>query len=159
MLNDPMRTPSPIKIRAYKQAPWREQTRLLAIGLALVFGLMAMLGLFVFTGAQAAEAGLRVQSLIRERDRRLRMLEAQEAELSQKQSEEWMRDRALELGFEPASDAEIEYLPVEAMPAEDPIPPSPTSLLYTGAGVALSPAFRETLLEWLLRTLWKLGGA
>ena len=94
MPNDPIRKPSPTKIRAYKQAPWREQTRLLAIGLASVFGLMATLALFIFTGAQAAEAGLRVQSLIRERDGRLRQLEAQEAELSQKQSEEWMRARA-----------------------------------------------------------------
>ena len=79
MQNEPIRKPSSNKIRAYKLAPWREQTRLLAIGLASVFGLMAMLALFIFTGAQAAEAGLRVQSLIRERDRQLRRLEAQQA--------------------------------------------------------------------------------
>jgi hypothetical protein len=159
MIADPLRTPSPVKVRAYKQAPWREQTRMLAIGLASVFGLMAMLGLFVFTGAQAAEAGLRVQSLIRERDRRLRMLEAQEAELSQQQSEDWMRQRAEQLGFVPAEAADIDYLPVGEVPAEDPVPPSPTSLLYTNAKVAISPAFRETLLEWLLRTILGTEGA
>jgi hypothetical protein len=112
MQNDPVRTVSPTKIRAYKQAPWREQTRLLAIGLASVFGLMAMVGLFVFTGAQAAEAGLRVQSLIRERDGWLRQLEAQEAELSRKQSEDWMRNRAAELGFVPAQPGDLDFIVV-----------------------------------------------
>jgi hypothetical protein len=156
--NDPSRNVSLHRIRAYKQAPWREQTRLLAIGLAAVFGLMTMLGLFIFTGAQAAEAGLRVQSLIRERDRWLRELEAQESDLSARQSEGWMRRRALELGFVPATEADIDYLVVgEALPA-DPIPSSPTSLLYTEKGVALSPAYQETLLEWLLRAIQPKGG-
>ena len=117
------------KIRAYKQAPWREQTRLLAIGLASVFGLVAMLALFIFTGAQAAEAGLRVQSLIRERDRRLRQLEAQEAELSETQSVEWITTRALELGFTAAGSADIDYLRWSGNPRGrcDPGPARPAS--------------------------------
>jgi hypothetical protein len=159
MMNDPIRTVAPNKIRAYKQAPWREQTRLLAIGLASVFGLMMMLGLFIFTGAQAAEAGLRVQSLIRERDRWLRELEEQEGQLSAMQSEEWMRQRALALGFVPATAADLDYLVVAENPPADPIPASPTSLLYTEKGVALSPAFSETLLEWILRTIQPKRGA
>ncbi len=157
MQSDPVRTVSPTKIRAYKQAPWREQTRLLAIGLAMVFGLMAMLGLFIFTGAQAAEAGLRVQSLIRERDRWLRQLEAQEADLTRKQSESWMRNRATELGFVPATPQDLDFLVVSEVPAEEPFPPSPTSHLYTEQGVALSPAYRETLLEWILRAILPAG--
>ncbi|MBN2086068.1 MAG: hypothetical protein JW748_12685 [Anaerolineales bacterium] len=159
MQNEPIRKPSPTKIRAYKQAPWREQTRLLAIGLASVFGLMAMLALFIFTGAQAAEAGLRVQSLIRERDRQLRRLEAQEAELAQKQNEEWMRTRAAELGFKPAEAGDIDYLVVADLPATVTIRSSPTSLLYIEQDVALSPAYRETLLEWVLRAILREGGA
>jgi hypothetical protein len=151
---DPVRKLSPNRVRAYKQAPWREQTRLLAIGLASVFGLMAMLGLFIFTGAQAAEAGLRVQSLIRERDWWLRELEAQESELASLQSEEWMRSRAAELGFVPAGEADLEYLVV----AEVPAPPSPTSYLYAEDTVAISPAYRETLLEWILRSIQAMDG-
>jgi hypothetical protein len=150
MQNDPVRKMSPNKIRAYKQAPWREQTRLLAIGLAAIFGLMAMLGLFIFTGAQAAEAGLRVQSLIRERDRLLRRLESQETELTQKQSEDWMRKRAGELGFVPAGPKDLDFLAVPDEAPEAPVSISPTSFLYTDQGIALAPAYRQTLLEWLL---------
>jgi len=148
--NEPTRKLSPNKIRAYKQAPWREQTRLLAIGLASIFGLMAMLGLFIFTGAQAAEAGLRVQSLIRERDRLLRHLESQETDLTQKQSEEWMRKRAAELGFIPAGPQDLAFLSVPNEVPEAPVSVSPTSFLYTDEQVSLAPGYRETLLEWLL---------
>ena len=153
MPGHPGRKVPPKKVRAYKQAPWREQTRLLAVGLAAVFGLMAMLGLFIFTGAQAAEAGLRVQSLISERDWWLRRLEAQETELSSLQNEEWMRTRAAELGFVPAGPEDLDFLIVAETPAEDPVPSSPTSYLYSEQGVALSPAYRETLLEWILRAV------
>jgi hypothetical protein len=157
MQNDPVRPVLQKKVRAYKQAPWREQTRLLAFGLASVFGLMAMLGLFVFTGAQAAEAGLRVQSLISERDWWLRRLEAQASELSRKQTENWMRKRSAELGFVPADPQDLDFLVVSEVPAEEPIPPSPTSHLYSEQGVALSPAYRETLLEWILRAILPAG--
>jgi hypothetical protein len=159
MQTDPIRKLSPVKVRAYKQAPWREQTRLLAIGLAMVFGLVAMLGLFIFTGAQAAEAGLRVQSLIDERDQWLRTLEAQETELSQLQSEEWMSQRAAELGFVPAAPEDLDYLVVSETPGDESIPASPTSFLYVQEGVALSPAYRETLLEWILRAIQPADGS
>ena len=149
---------SPNKIRAYKQAPWREQTRLLAIGLAAIFGLMAMLGLFIFTGAQAAEAGLRVQSLIRERDRLLRRLESKELELTQKQSEDWMRKRAEELGFVPAGPEDLDFLSVPEEPPQTPVSVSPTSFLYTSQEIAVAPAYRETLLEWVLGLIRPKGG-
>jgi hypothetical protein len=154
---DPLRKLSPTKIRAYKQAPWREQTRLLAIGLAAIFGLMAMLGLFIFTGAQAAEAGLRVQSLIRERDRLMRQLESQESDLTQQQSEEWMRKRAAELGFVPAGPKDLDYLSVPNEAPTEPVSVSPTSFLYSNATISLAPAYRETLLEWLLGILQPKG--
>jgi hypothetical protein len=156
--NDPIQKLSPNKIRAYKQAPWREQTRLLAIGLAAIFGLMAMLGLFIFTGAQAAEAGLQVQSLIRERDRLLRRVESQELDLTQKQSEDWMRKRAKELGFVPADPNDLDYLSVPEAPPQAPVSVSPTSFLYTDQEIAMAPAFRETLLEWVLRFIRPKGG-
>jgi hypothetical protein len=155
---DPIRKPSPKKIRAFKQAPWREQLRLLASGLAAIFGLMAMLGLFIFTGAQSAEAGLRVQSLIRERDHLLRQLESQETELAGKQSEVWMRQRAEELGFAPVDPKDIVYLAVPSVPETESVYVSPTSFLFGGEKITIAPAYRETLLEWIIRTFIPGGG-
>jgi hypothetical protein len=155
---DPRKKTSQKKIQAYRQAPWRIQTRLLSIGLASVFGIMAMLGLFIFTGAQAAEAGLRVQSLIHDRDALLRRLETQGGELARKQSEEWMRERALALGFVSATAGDIEFLPLPALPSGEPEYVSPTSFLYAEQPVSLSPAYKETLLEWVLQLIRPAGG-
>jgi hypothetical protein len=153
MQRDPLRKPQQKKVRAYRVAPWRAQTRLLSIGLSAVLGLIAVLGLFIFTGAQAAEAGLRVQSLIRERDDLLRRLELQGGELARRQSEEIMQRRAEELGFVPATAAELEFLPMPSMPAKEPDFISPTSFLYTEQPVSISPAYKETLLEWILNVI------
>ena len=153
MQRDPGRKTQQKKVRAYRVAPWRAQTRLLSIGLSAVFGLMAMLGLFIFTGAQAAEAGLRVQSLIRNRDDLLRRLELQGGVLARRQSDEWMRRRAEELGFSPATAADLEFLPMPSLPAKEPDFVSPTSFLYTEQPVSISPAFKQTLLEWVLNLI------
>jgi hypothetical protein len=150
---DPRKKAPRKKIQAYRLAPWRMQTRLLSIGLASVFGIMAMLGLFIFTGAQAAEAGLRVQSLIQDRDAFLRRLEAQGGELARKQSEESMRQRALELGFVPATPGDMEFLPLPPLASGESEYVSPTSFLYAEPPVSLSPAYRETLLEWILQVI------
>lgn len=153
MPNAPAKKHAQKKIRAYRQAPWRAQTRLLSIGLSAVFGLMAMLALFIFTGAQAAEAGLRVQSLIHDRDDLLRRLEMQGGGLARRQSEEWMWERAAALGFVPATTADLEFLPLPALPAAEPVFVSPTSFLYAEPPVSLSPAYKQTLLEWVLQLI------
>jgi hypothetical protein len=70
-----------------------------------------------------------------------------------------MQTRALELGFTPAGSADIDYLAVAEIPAGDAIPPSPTSLLYIEEDVAISPAYRETLLEWILKVILHKDGA
>ena len=69
-----------------------------------------------------------------------------------------MRKRAKELGFVPATPQDLDFLTVAEVPASEPISPSPTSFLYTGQGVSLSPAYRETLLEWILRSIRPTGG-
>jgi hypothetical protein len=157
MQTQPIRTASPNKVRAYRQAPWRVQTRLLAIGLASVFGVMALLSLFIFAGAQAAEAGLRVQYMIRARDALLRKMESQEGQLARLQSEAHLYQRAVELGYEPATISALDFVDIQAQPAADPEIISPTAVLFTEEPVSLPPAYRETLLEGLLNLIRSAG--
>jgi hypothetical protein len=165
MQTQPIRTASPKKARAYRQAPWRVQTRLLAIGLASIFGLMALLSLFIFAGAQAAEAGLRVQYMIRERDALLRKMESQEGKLARLQSEAYLYKRALELGYAPATKLgfpppavnDIDFLNIPAQPVPDLDVVSPTAVLFTEEPVTMPPAYRETLFESLLNLIQSAG--
>ncbi len=141
------------RVRAYKEAPWRVQTRALAIGLVVVLGIAATLSLFIFTGAQAAEAGLQVQRLIGDRDILLRQIEAQQVELARLDSVQWYFTKATDLGFEAVDPREMTYIQVPASLEPTPSYLGPSRILYVDEGVSLAPAYRETLLEWILRAL------
>jgi hypothetical protein len=144
---------SGVRARAYKEAPWRVQTRALAMGLVAVLGLAATLSLFIFTGAQAAEAGLQVQRLIGERDTLLRQIEAQQVNLARLNSVSWYYEKAADLGFEPTDPREMTFLQVPASTEPTPSYLGPSRILYVDEGVSLAPAYRETLLEWVVRAL------
>jgi hypothetical protein len=157
MQNPTIRMPAQSRVRAYRQAPWRVQTRLLTIGLAAIFGLMAMLSLFIFAGAQAAEAGLRVQTMIRQRDALLRTIEAQQGELARLHSETQLMKRALGLGFQPAGIGDLDFMDIPAAPVSEMEVVSPTAVLFTEQPMALPPAYKETLLESLLNLIQSAG--
>ncbi len=142
-----------VRIRAYKEAPWRVQTRALAIGLVAVLGTAATLSLFIFTGAQAAEAGLQVQRLLGDRDTLLRRIEAQQVELAQLDSVQWYLEKAADLGFEAVDPRQMTYIQVPALLEPTPSYLGPSRILYVDQGVSLAPAYRETLLEWVVRAL------
>ena len=141
------------RARAYRQAPWRIQTRLLAMGLAVILALAATLSLFIFTGAQAAEAGLRVQTLLSERDSLLRKIDSQQADLAGLQSQSWMSSRAKDLGFAPVSPNAMGYVEVPPEAQATPQYFGPSGTLYVEPSLAVSPAYRQTLLEWLIQQM------
>jgi hypothetical protein len=68
-----------------------------------------------------------------------------------------MRKRAAELGFVPAGPKDLDYLSVPNEAPTEPVSVSPTSFLYSNATISLAPAYRETLLEWLLGILQPKG--
>jgi hypothetical protein len=127
------------------------------MGLAVVFTLAATLSLFIFTGAQAAEAGLEVQTLLTERDDLLRQINSQQAELASRQSESWLTGRAKELGFEPVSPQGMGFIKVPPAPVSTPVYIGPAGTLYVEPGPALSPAYQQTLLDWLVTQLGQAG--
>lgn len=103
-------------LRAFRQAPWRQQMQVIA---ALSVGLMILLvvgGLYLAVASRAANAGRDLQrleaakaSLLIENDR----LRAQLAEL---RTMNRMAARALELGFVPAGPDRVEYVAVPNYP-------------------------------------------
>jgi hypothetical protein len=135
-------------LRAFRQAPWRQQTQLLA---GLFIGLLVLLvvgGLYLAVASRAGNAGRDLQNfeahkaeLIRENDR-LR------AELAQLRTLTRLASRALELGFVPAEPDQVHYLKVPSLPAAAPQP-----------AVAAAPVAETTAspIDWLseaLRRLW-----
>ena len=110
-------------------------------------------GLYLGVNARLARAGralLDLQSERAELQRQIEDLKATWAELTMPHK---MLARARELGFEPARMQDIEYVVVEGYhppaPFIAPRPPSSTSLREG----SLSPAYTETLGDWLARLI------
>ncbi len=120
--------------------------------------LLVVGGMYLAVNAKVAAAGRDVLTL---EDRRLELqrenaeLGAQLAKLS---APDRMIERAQALGFRPAGPGEIEYLIVDGYqpPPEFSAPSPPAST--RAADSSLSPAYTETLGEWVSRWLGRQEG-
>lgn len=113
-------------------------------------------GIYLAVNAKVANAGREVLSL----ERRIGELERENAErvtrLAEMTTPARLMERALSLGFRPAEPTEVEYLVMEGY-AGPPAFMAPVPAASTDESAAsLSPAYTETLGDWLTR--WLDGG-
>jgi hypothetical protein len=112
------------------------------------FGIGAM---YLAVSAKAASAGREVLTLERRREDLLQINAELTAAWSAQTSPERMMALASELGFRPAGPQDVEYLTVEGYQSQAPfVAPRPPAAGDIGE-TTLSPAYTETLGEWLGR--------
>jgi hypothetical protein len=119
----------------------------------LVVALVVAAGLYLAVNAKVANAGRSLLTLEARRDD----LERENAELmtffAQITSPDRLRERAVSLGFRPANPGEIDFFPAPGtQPDPDFLAPQPPSSLNDHP-TGLSPAFTETLGDWLARLI------
>ncbi len=141
--------------QAVKQGSWHAQVRITSRTILPVIALFLIGGLYLAVNARVAREGRRVlelQSQMDELERQTSELRSNLAELTMPKR---MLEQALEMGFRPAEMGDILYVVVpDYQPAEAFVAPKPaTSLTNREAG--LSPAYTETLGEWMSRWLRK----
>lgn len=142
--------------QASRQAPWRLQIRSTGKTALWLVGLLVLGGIYLAVNVKLARAGRELLVL----ESRKEELQRANAELSaawaQGSSPDLMLERAAYLGFRPARPDEVIYIEVEGYSRETPFdPPRPPSSGVGGESM-LSPAYTETLGEWLAR--WLNGG-
>jgi hypothetical protein len=119
----------------------------------LVVALVVAAGLYLAVNAKVANAGRTLLTLEARRDD----LERENAELmtffAQITSPDRLLERAVSLGFRAANPGEIDFFPEPGVRPDPaflaPQPPSSQNEHQTG----LSPAFTETLGDWLARVI------
>lgn len=139
-------------LRAFRQAPWRQQTQVMA---ALSVGLMILLvvgGLYLAVASRAANAGRDLQRLEAAKANLLIENDRLRAQLAELRTMNRMAARALELGFIPAGPEQVEYVAVPNYPHQSSLaveaPDSEaTPIAQTGAEG-----------DWLQRTFGALFG-
>lgn len=137
-------------LRAFRQAPWRQQTQLLA---GLFIGLLVLLvvgGLYLAVASRAGNAGRDLQNLEVRRAELQRENDRLRAELANLRSLTRLANRALELGFAPAAPDQVHYLKVASLPAALPAPLAATP--------APAPAAAASPIDWLSAALSRLWG-
>lgn len=139
--------------QAIKQGSWRTQVRITSRTILPVIALFLIAGLYLAVNARVAREGrkvLELQSQMDELDRQTAELRSNLAELT---TPSRMLEQALEMGFRPAEMSDMLYVVVPGyQPIEPFVAPEPPSSLSAREG-GLSPAYTETLGEWMSRWL------
>lgn len=133
--------------QALRQAPWRTQTQITSLILALLVILVVIGALYLAQASRTAAAGRRLQEL----EVQKRTLDEQNSELRAEiaalQSVPRMVSEAQRAGYRPATSADVEYLPI---PGEPP-PEATEAPLPTTHDIV--PQYDETLGSWLSKQL------
>lgn len=135
-------------MHAYKVAPWRIQRQWIGSALLAVVVLTMIATLYLDVTSQAAIAGREIQDLnisISESQQTSADLQTQLAALT---SSSVMQRRALDLGFRPMKQIEVEYLVVPGYAAPEPDILSSASLPQLSV-LSILPEYNESLLDWV----------
>lgn len=115
-------------------------------------------GLYLAVNAKLARAGREVLSLESRQSDLERVTSELTTDLAEMTSPSVMGEKAAGLGFKPAGAGDVLYLPVDGyVPPPAFIAPRPPASDDRGQTM-LSPAYTETLGEWLSRWLGGWGG-
>jgi hypothetical protein len=124
--------------RAFKQAPWRVQTQVIATLAALAVVIIALGGKYLAEASRAATAGRDVQFLQEQKATLNFAIDRQEADLAAAKSLTRLEARARELGYLPALPEQMEFLAVNGYPGSQPV-------AATQANEEVVPDYDETL--------------
>ncbi len=145
-------------VQAYKQAPWRIQTQWGVLFLiATILGASA-LWVMVSVSVQAADAGLKVQSLEYDRETATRKIASLRTEFAILTSKARMEQRASEMGFEPVKPEDITYMVSPSYTGRQSViqaaPPGarPEKPL-------IKPVYTQSLWDWLMQNMTEISGS
>jgi len=146
------------RTQAFRQAPWRILRQSAGSTLLGLVALLLVAGMYLAVSARLAAAGRVLLDLEDRRAELIRETTRLGAQLADLTSPERMVERAASMGFRPAHPKDTEYIVIEGYvePEGFRAPPPIGSPVQPSGG--LSPAYTETLAEWVIRVVAQLRG-
>jgi hypothetical protein len=144
--------------QAYSQAPWRHQLQVIVSFLLFLVIAALIAGVYLSVSAQTVAVGHEIQEMRRIIERLERGNADLESSLAHLTSRTVMEVRARELGFRPVQQKEIVYLEVPGYITRGEVMLAPPPGLVIINEVTLSPAFTESLVDWLVENVWTPNG-
>lgn len=139
--------------QAHKQAPWRLQIRSMGGTALSIVCLLIIGGVYLAVNAKLARAGREVLVLEKQKTTLTQDTSLLMAELAAQTAPDRMLALATGLGFRPARIDEVEFLAVSGYQPEEPFQAPRPLATHLDYHAALSPAYSETLGEWIVRLL------
>jgi len=147
------------RTHASRQASWRLQVRWTGKTMLVVIIVLVVSGIYLAVNARLARAGRDMLSLEARRSELLRTTSELNAELASRTAPDTMMAKATALGFHPAQGDDVLFLTVDGyVPPSDFVAPRPPADTENGQPM-LSPAYTETLGDWLMRWFGQEGDA
>lgn len=141
-----------------RKLPWKSQVRITSRTIIGSLVVMIVAGMYLAVNGRVAQAGREVLELQNQRAEFQRQIAELTSTLAQLTTPQNMLERALALGYEPAGMGDMLYITVDQAITpnafEAPRPPASIGEHAT----TLSPAYTETLGEWLIRVVRPRGG-
>jgi hypothetical protein len=144
--------------QAYSQAPWRHQLQVIVSFLLFLVISALVAGVYLSVSAQTVAVGHEIQEMRRIIERVERTNADLESNLARLTSRTVMEARAREMGFRPLEQKEIVYLEVPGYQSRSEAVLAPPPGLVIVDEVILSPAFTESLVDWLVEHVWNPTG-
>ncbi|MEN4013611.1 MAG: hypothetical protein AB1453_14110 [Chloroflexota bacterium] len=136
-------------IQAYRQAPWRVQLQWLGMFLLTLVVAMLIAGVYLYISGEAAETGSRIKRLELEREALAIRIADLRTQLALVNSSAVMSERAEALGFRPANQEDITYLPVEGYVERPVVFLAPPPTAPRKEVNLIRPAYTQSLWDWL----------
>ena len=146
------------RTQAFRQAPWRIARQSTGSSLLGIVAILVVAGMYLAVSARVAQAGRELLRLEGRREELMRQTSVQGAQLADLTTPERLFERASSIGFHPAHAKDIEYIVIDGyVPPSGFRAPAPIGSPVERQG-GLSPAYTETLAEWLIRAVEHVRG-
>lgn len=146
------------RTQAFRQAPWRNFRQSTGNTLLGLVALLVMAGMYLAVNGRLAAAGRELLNLERRRAELLRETTTLASQLADLTSPQKLLERAASMGFHPAHAKDTEYIVIEGyLPPAGFRAPAPIGSPVGPSG-GLSPAYTETLADWVLRAVEQVRG-
>ncbi|MBG7609421.1 MAG: hypothetical protein IZT55_01005 [Anaerolineae bacterium] len=141
----------PIKrlAQAYRQAPWRKQTQEIGVYLVFLVAFLIVASVYVNITARTAADGRKIQQNFAAIERLEREIADLQSQFAYLESDAVMRDRAIEIGFRPATPNDIIHVDVSGYQEPERVDMGQYSHSSAEQLVVLSPAFTQSWVDWV----------
>ncbi|MDX9863561.1 MAG: hypothetical protein RBT34_02025 [Anaerolineaceae bacterium] len=143
--------------QAHQQAPWRIQLQRIGIFLLAVVVISLVASVYLYFSAQIADVGVEIWRIEETREAAYYDIENLQTELAKETAVSKMQERAKEMGFVRYSPQEVEYMVIKGYYGKQPAIIGDTTPAEITPDAIIKPVYTQSLWEWLLENLLKMG--